>query len=99
MDLNLSLLENVTAQVALLNVAISFALGFFIAFLYKATHRGLSYSQNFTITLVMLSVIGCVAIMVVGNSLARAFGPRRHLFEVALEFDKPVQLLQAQRGR
>jgi len=56
------------------NILLSFILGYSIAYLYKFTHKGLSYSQSFTYSLVILSTIACVAIMVVGNSLARAFG-------------------------
>ncbi len=56
------------------NILLSFILSYFIAFLYKTTHKGLSYSQSFTVTLVLFSGIAACAIMIIGNSLARAFG-------------------------
>jgi hypothetical protein len=57
----------------LTNLALSFILGLFIALIYRKTHSGLSYSQSFVFTLVILTVSGAVLIMIVGNSLARAF--------------------------
>lgn len=57
-----------------INVILSFLLGYFIAQLYKATHKGLSYSQAFTQTLVILPIISTAAMMVIGSNLARAFG-------------------------
>jgi len=60
-------------QNIVLNLILSFVLGMIISLVYKKTHRGLSYSQSFLLTLVMLAVVGCCLIMVIGNSLARAF--------------------------
>jgi uncharacterized membrane protein YhiD involved in acid resistance len=57
----------------ILNILIASFLGFIISFLYRATHRGLSYSQSFTLTILFVSVIVCVVMMVIGGSLARAF--------------------------
>ena len=57
----------------LLNILVAAALGFVISFLYRATHRGLSYSQSFTLTILYVTVIVAVVMMVIGGSLARAF--------------------------
>lgn len=57
----------------LINLAIAFVLTMCIAFTYRATHRGLSYSQSFVLTLVLVGVITAMVIMVIGNNLARAF--------------------------
>lgn len=57
----------------IINILFAFLLGFVIAFVYKKTHRGLSYSASFTFTLVLLMVTGSILMMIVGNSLARAF--------------------------
>ncbi|OGH59387.1 MAG: hypothetical protein A2725_00990 [Candidatus Magasanikbacteria bacterium RIFCSPHIGHO2_01_FULL_33_34] len=57
-----------------LNIVLTFVLSFVIAMVYKKTHKGLSYSQSFVFTLVLMSVIVSVVMMVIGNSLARAFG-------------------------
>jgi len=57
----------------LLNLFLSFSLGMFVSFIYKLTHKGLSYSQSFMLTNVFVAVIVCMVIMVIGNNLARAF--------------------------
>ena len=58
----------------LLNMTVSFVFGLVISTIYRRTHRSLSYSQSFSLSLVLLNVIVCAAMMVIGNSLARAFG-------------------------
>ncbi len=58
----------------LVNIGVSFALGFAIAVLYKKTHRTFNYSVSFVNTLVVLPMITAVVMMVIGNNLARAFG-------------------------
>lgn len=57
----------------LINLASSFVLALIIAFTYRATHRGLSYSQSFVLTLIFITVITTMVVMVIGNNLARAF--------------------------
>jgi len=57
----------------LLNLGLAFALGMLVSFIYKLTHKGLSYSQSFMLTNIFVSVIVCMVIMVIGNNLARAF--------------------------
>ncbi len=57
----------------MLNILVAAVLGFVISFLYRATHRGLSYSQSFTLTILFVTVIVAVVMMVIGGSLARAF--------------------------
>lgn len=65
---------NFTVFNIVLNLALTFVLALSIAFVYKKTHKGLSYSQSFLSTLIILSVITTIAMMVIGNSLAIAFG-------------------------
>ena len=55
------------------NLILSFFLGLLISFVYKKTHRGMSYSQSFMITNIFLSLIVCMVIMTIGNSISRAF--------------------------
>lgn len=55
------------------NILLAFVIGLIMATVYKNTHRGLSYSASFTFTLVLLTVSGSLLMMIVGNSLARAF--------------------------
>jgi len=60
-------------QEVLTNLTLSFILGVAISLVYKKTHKGLSYSQSFMITNIFIAVIVCMVIMIIGNSLARAF--------------------------
>ena len=57
----------------IINLFLSIVFGLAISFIYKKTHKGLSYSQSFMITNVFVSVIVCMVIMIIGNNLARAF--------------------------
>ena len=56
-----------------LNMTLGFCLGLVISFVYKATHKGLSYSQSFMLTIVFVTFIVSMVMMVIGNNLARAF--------------------------
>tara|TARA_B100000073_G_C23678663_1_gene551647 strand:+ start:319 stop:1011 length:693 start_codon:yes stop_codon:yes gene_type:complete len=55
------------------NLILSFFYGLLISFVYKKTHKGMSYSQSFMITNIFLCVIVCMVIMTIGNSISRAF--------------------------
>jgi hypothetical protein len=57
----------------LLNMLLAFMLGMVISYVYKTTHRGLSYSQSFILTLVFVAIIVSMVMMVIGNNVARAF--------------------------
>lgn len=57
----------------ILNLFVACILGLLISLIYKNTHRGLSYSQSFMLTTVFVTVIVAMVMMVIGNSLARAF--------------------------
>lgn len=72
--LNLGAGENITLINIVLNLVLTFVLVMLIAYVYQKTHRGLSYSQNFVSTIILMSLITTVAMMVIGNSLAIAFG-------------------------
>lgn len=56
------------------NIILTFGLSLLITWVYRKTHKGLSYSQSFVFTLVLMSIIVAIVMMVIGNSLARAFG-------------------------
>ena len=56
-----------------INSLVAFILGLFIAHTYKETHQGLSYSQSFVLTIIFVTIIIGFVMMVIGNSLARAF--------------------------
>ena len=55
------------------NLGIAFIAGLIIEWIYKITHKGISYSQSFVITTVLVTVVVSLVIMVIGNNLARAF--------------------------
>lgn len=57
----------------IVNIVLAIVLGFLIANTYKYTHKGLSYSQSFTHTILFVTVIVAIVMMVIGGSLARAF--------------------------
>lgn len=62
-----------TLMVILINLASAFVLSFVAAIVYRTTHKGLSYSQSFTVSLVLISFFIAAIVMVIGNSLALAF--------------------------
>ena len=57
----------------LLNMSLAFVLGLMISYIYKVTHKGLSYSQSFMITQVFVAIVVAIVMMIIGNNLARAF--------------------------
>ena len=57
----------------LVNLLVAAILGLFISVVYKNTHRGLSYSQSFIVTIILVTVIVSMVMMVIGNNIARAF--------------------------
>jgi uncharacterized membrane protein YhiD involved in acid resistance len=52
----------------------SIALGFLIAWMYKKTHRGFSYSQSFSVAIVLITVITTLIIVLIQDSVAAAIG-------------------------
>lgn len=60
------------AQIAF-NVIFAFLLSCLVALVYQFTHKGYSYSKNFVTSLILISMVVTVIMMVIGNSLARAF--------------------------
>lgn len=60
-------------QSIVINLIIALAAGLIIGFIYKKTHKGLSYSQSFVVTLVLMCITVSAVMMVIGSNLARAF--------------------------
>ncbi|GAA4461294.1 DUF4956 domain-containing protein [Phytohabitans houttuyneae] len=54
-------------------LALSFVLSSAIGWVYRATHRNVSYSQSYVQTLVILGMIISLIMLVVGSNIARAF--------------------------
>jgi uncharacterized membrane protein YhiD involved in acid resistance len=80
MDQMLSTLQKsaeVSADIALLDVLcvllLSFILTLALGWLYRATHRGVSYSQTYVHTLVILGTVVSLIMLIIGSSVARAF--------------------------
>jgi len=72
--LNLSGLSHIyTPFDILMNLSIAIVLGLFISHVYKLTHKGVSYSQSFMLTIVFVTIIVAMVMMVIGNNIARAF--------------------------
>lgn len=60
--------------VVIFNLVVAFALGFFIAWIYVKTHKGLSYSQSFVFSIVLVAVITTSIIMAIQSSIVAALG-------------------------
>jgi uncharacterized membrane protein YhiD involved in acid resistance len=61
-------------QTLVLALLLAFVLGQIIAWGYAATHTGLSYSRNYTQSLVLLSMVVALVMLVIGNNIITAFG-------------------------
>lgn len=64
---------NYTPLEVIFNSFLALVLGLVISYTYKKTHQGLSYSQSFVLTIIFITIIIGIVMMVIGNSLARAF--------------------------
>lgn len=63
-----------SAAIIVLNLVLSFLASLVVVWVYQYTHRSLSYSQSFIISMVMISVLATAAMMILGNNLIRALG-------------------------
>ena len=73
-DATLGQLQSIYSPTEILvNIILSCSLGVFISYIYKITHKGMSYSQSFMITNIFIALIVCMVIMIIGNNIARAF--------------------------
>ncbi len=59
---------------AIINLSFALLCGVIVAFTYRATYRGVNYSSNNVIAMIMLAMITALIIVVIGSNLARAFG-------------------------
>ncbi|MDZ4781222.1 MAG: DUF4956 domain-containing protein [Planctomycetia bacterium] len=59
---------------AILMLALAFAIGHVIGWVYMLTHRGLSYSQSFTASLVVIPVIVALIMALMTGEIVIAFG-------------------------
>jgi hypothetical protein len=56
-----------------LAIILSFLLSLIIAWVYKITYIGVSYTQSYVHTLIMMSMIVSIIMLVIGSNIARAF--------------------------
>jgi hypothetical protein len=68
---------NLTSNITFIDVAtalgLSFALSLVIAWVYRYTHKGVSYSQQYVHTLVLMGTIVSLIMLIIGSNVARAF--------------------------
>ena len=68
---------DLTGSFTLLDIAVvfglSFALSLVVGWVYRATHRWVSYSQSYVQTLVLLGTMVAFIMLIVGSNIARAF--------------------------
>ncbi len=61
-------------QNVLLSLLVAFVLGQLLAWVYTATHSGLSYSRSFVQSLILIAIVVSLVMAVIGNSIITAFG-------------------------
>ncbi|MDP8206862.1 MAG: DUF4956 domain-containing protein [Candidatus Electryonea clarkiae] len=62
-----------TTATILVNLTVAFVVGFGIAMVYRLTNRQRVISRSFQLTIVILAMVVALVMMVIGNSVARAF--------------------------
>ena len=70
-------LKDMTGVFSMWDVAaaltLSFILSLVVAKVYKETHRGISYSQSYVHTVVLMAVVVSAIMLIIGSNIARAF--------------------------
>jgi uncharacterized membrane protein YhiD involved in acid resistance len=56
------------------SICLSFLLSSLVAYTYKFTFQGLSYSRNFLQSLILSSIVTAIAMQAIGDNLARGMG-------------------------
>src|SRR5688572_31041246 len=56
-----------------LAMVLSFVLCAIVGLTYRMTHRGISYSQSYVQTLVLMGMVVSLVMLIVGSNIARAF--------------------------
>ena len=62
-----------TALGTIVVLSFAYVLCLIVAYTYRATHNGISYSQSFVHTIVMMGVIVSAIMLIIGSNIARAF--------------------------
>lgn len=66
--------DDVSLSEFILAIGLSFLLTLVVAAVYKRTHRGTAYTQDYIHTLVILGTVVTVVVLGIGDNLAAAFG-------------------------
>jgi len=66
-------LGDISSSAAITRILISLLFGFLLGGVYRYTHTGISYSSNFTFTILTAAFLSAAIIIVVGENVARAF--------------------------
>jgi uncharacterized membrane protein YhiD involved in acid resistance len=68
---------NLTSSITFFDVVtalcLSFVVSLVIAWVYRATHKGVSYSQQYVHTLVLMGTVVSLVMLIIGSNVARAF--------------------------
>jgi uncharacterized membrane protein YhiD involved in acid resistance len=72
-NLNSAPIQQITSIEIVLNLVLAFVLGLLVAFVYRLTNRNKAINQSFMLTMVILAMVVALVMMVIGNSIARAF--------------------------
>ena len=56
------------------SLVLAFVVGLFIAWVYRRNYRGVMFSNNFTLTLVLMTLITCPVVMCIRESIALSMG-------------------------
>lgn len=59
--------------VVIFNIIIAFVLACAVVWVWRRTHRGLSFTQSFAVTIIMLAPLAATVMMIVRNNLIGAF--------------------------
>ena len=66
-------LGDVAIEISLVRILLALVFGYFLGALYRKTHSGISYSSNFTFTILSATLLSAAIIIIVGENVARAF--------------------------
>jgi len=70
---NLAPAQDFSSLDVVLNLILAFLLGFLVSAVYRLTNRNRALNHSFIMTLIILSMVVALVMMVIGNSIARAF--------------------------
>ncbi len=68
-----SLTDNITLLDVATALGLSFVLSLIVCWVYRYTHRGVSYSQQYVHTLVLMGTVVSLIMLIIGSNVARAF--------------------------